>query len=147
MKNTVTLLTLSALFSMAFLTACSSSSEKLDDAKKDVTEANEKLEEAEDAYLSDIEEYKRETAAKIAANEQMIAEFEVLSASEKKANSAVYNQKVADLKADNEAMKIKMDNYTAQGDDQWKEFKQEFNDDMLELGRALNEFSINRKNK
>jgi outer membrane biogenesis lipoprotein LolB len=145
MKNTVTLLTLSALFSMAFLTACSSSSEKLDDAKKDVTEANEKLEEAEDAYLSDIEEYKKETAAKIAANEQMIAEFEVLSAKEKKANSAVYNQKVAELKTDNEAMKIKMDNYTAQGNDQWKEFKQEFNDDMLELGRALNEFSINRK--
>ncbi len=145
MKNTVTLLTLSALFSMAFLTACSSSSEKLDDAKKDVTEANEKLEEAEDAYLSDIEEYKKETAAKIAANEQMIAEFEVLSAKEKKTNSAVYNQKVAELKTDNEAMKIKMDNYTAQGNDQWKEFKQEFNDDMLELGRALNEFSINRK--
>lgn len=147
MKNTVKVLTISALFSMAFLTACSSSSEKLEDAKEDVTEANEKLDEAEIAYLNDIEEYKRETAAKIAANDQMIADFQVLSEKEKKANSADYQKKVAELKAENEAMKTKMDNYTAQGNEQWVEFKKEFGNDMVELGRALNDFSTNRKSK
>lgn len=147
MKNTLKVLTLSALFSMAFLTACSNSSEKLDEAREDVTEANEKLEEAEDAYLNDIEGYKRETAAKIEANDQMIADFQVLSAKEKRANSAEYQKKVAELKAENEAMKTKMDNYTAQGNDEWREFKEEFNNDMVELGRSLNEFSNNRKGK
>lgn len=147
MKNTVKVLTISALFSMAFLTACSSSSEKLEDAKEDVTEANEKLDEAEQAYLNDIEEYKRETAAKIAANDQMIADFELLSAKEKKENSAEYQKKVAELKAENEAMKTKMDNYTAQGNEQWVEFKEEFNNDMAELGRALNDFRTSRKSK
>ena len=101
MKKTVAVWTLSALFSMAFLTACSSSSEKLDEAKEEVTEANEKLEEAQETYLSDIEEYKKETAAKIAANEQMIDDLE-------KANSVQYKGKVAELKAENELMKIKM---------------------------------------
>lgn len=147
MKNTVKVLTISALFSMAFLTACSSSSEKLEDAKEDVTEANEKLDEAETAYVNDIEEYKKETAAKIAANDQMIADFQVLSEKEKKANSAEYQKKVMELKAENEAMKTKMDNYTAQGNEQWVEFKNEFNNDMAELGRALNDFSTNRKSK
>jgi len=102
MKKTVTVLTISALFSMAFLTACSSSSEKLEKAKEDVTEANEKLDEAKDAYLSDIDAYKKETTAKIAANDQMIADFGVLSAKEKKANSAEYKKKVEELKAEYE---------------------------------------------
>jgi hypothetical protein len=147
MKKTVTVLTISALFSMAFLTACNSSSEKLEDAKEDVTEANKELDEAKDAYLSDVEAYKKETTAKIAANDQMIADFAVLSAKEKKENSAEYQKKVDELKAENEAMRTKMDNYTPQGDYEWQEFKQEFNNDMMELGRALNEFSINRKAK
>ncbi|HLP54115.1 MAG TPA: hypothetical protein VK151_03765 [Fluviicola sp.] len=138
MKKTVAVWTLSALFSMAFLTACSSSSEKLDEAKEEVTEANEKLEEAQETYLSDIEEYKKETAAKIAANEQMIDDLE-------KANSVQYKGKVAELKAENELMKIKMDNYKAQGDDQWEEFKTEFNNDMIELGQELNEMATNHK--
>jgi hypothetical protein len=147
MKNTVKVLTISALFSMAFLTACSSSSEKLEDAKEDVTEANEKLDEAETAYMNDIEEYKKETAAKIAANDQMIADFQVLSEKEKKANSAEYQKKVMELKTENEAMRSKMENYTAQGNEQWVEFKKEFGNDMVELGRALNDFSTNRKSK
>ncbi len=132
MKKAVAVWSLSALFSMAFLTACSSSSEKLDEAKEDVTEANDKLEEAQEAYLSDIVEYKKETAAKIAVNEQLIADLE-------KANSAQHKGKVAELKAENELMKIKMDNYKAQGDGQWQEFKEEFNNDMIELGQELKE--------
>ncbi|MES2555257.1 MAG: hypothetical protein V4604_03850 [Bacteroidota bacterium] len=140
MKKTVAVWTLSTLFSMAFLTACSSSSEKLDEAKKDVVEANENLEEAQDAYLTDIAEYKKETSAKIAANEQLIADLE-------KANLAENRGKVAELKAENELMKVKMDNYRAQGDGQWQEFKKEFNEDMTELGRELNEITIKNKGK
>ncbi|MES2555259.1 MAG: hypothetical protein V4604_03860 [Bacteroidota bacterium] len=145
MKKTVTVFTISALFSMACLMSCSSPSEKLDKAQEEATEANEKLEKAEEAYLRDIEEYKQETAAKIAANEQMIADFSVLSEKEKKENLAEYQKKIDELRAENEALKVKMENYRAQGNFEWQEFKQEFNEQMLELGRELNDFRIKRR--
>src|SRR3989338_709767 len=112
MKKTITVLTLSALISMAFLMSCTSSSEELEKAEEGVTEANEKLDEANETYLREVEEYKQETRAKI---------------------------------ADNEVLKMKLENFGARSKAEWREFKKEFNEEMLELSHRLNEFRIKKR--
>ncbi|MDX1941107.1 MAG: hypothetical protein SFU99_11180, partial [Saprospiraceae bacterium] len=81
-----------ATFVMAtgiLLAGCNTSAQNVEKAQEDVEAANKKLEEANEAYLADVENYRRETAEKIAANDQSIAEF----------NTRIENEK-ADIKAD-----------------------------------------------
>ncbi|ASS49089.1 MAG: hypothetical protein A3D31_04840 [Candidatus Fluviicola riflensis] len=125
--------------------SCTSSSEELEKAEEGVTEANEKLDEANETYLREVEEYKQETRAKIADNEQTIADFLVLSEEEKKENQAAYRKGVEKLRAENEVLKMKLENFGARSKAEWREFKKEFNEEMLELSHRLNEFRIKKR--
>lgn len=145
MKKTITVMTFGALFAMAFITSCTSPAEEVEKAKQGVNEANENLDKAQEEYLREIEEYKRETAAKIEANEQEIADLLVLSEKEKKEARAAYKREVEEMRAENQALKEKMENYGAQGEYEWQEFKQEFEEEMIQLGKDLNDFRIKRR--
>lgn len=144
MKKSVTVLTICTFMSAAIFTSCNSPAEKVENAEENVTEANKELDEANEKYLLDIETFKIETAAKIDTNEKTINAFEALSDEKKKAASVDYKNKIAELKGKNLELKIKMENYNAEGSTQWESFKSDFNRDMMDLVRSLNEFTINR---
>ena len=48
-----------------------------------------------------------------------------------------YNRKVNDLQERNNRMKMRMEEYKADGRDNWENFKKEFRHDMDELGNAF----------
>lgn len=137
MKNSMLTLTLAICLAGGFLTSCKTSAEKVENAKDEVDAATQDLNKANKEYLADIEQYKRETADKIAANNQSIAEFNARMESEKAEVRADYQKKIASIVQKNSDMKKKMDEYKAEGKDQWEKFKSEFNRDMDELGKAF----------
>lgn len=139
---------LSLIFSALLLLAgtelisCNTSAEKVEKAEDKVKVANENLDEANAEYLADVEKFKLETNQKIDANAKSIADFNARIATDKKAAKTEYKEKIAALELKNTDMKKKMADYKADGKDGWAKFKEEFNHDMDELGKALKDFTI-----
>lgn len=133
----------SVLFMLAVIVgACSSPTEKVEDAKTDVVEANKELDEANAEYVADMEKYRTETAEKITANEVIIQDLNTRIVSQKKDTQVEYKQKVAELEQKNMEMKKKMDDYKQDGKENWEKFKTEFNRDMDELGKAFKDLTV-----
>jgi hypothetical protein len=127
-----------ALFAAAIAFAsCNTSADKVENAQKDVANANEKLDEAQEEYLNDMAQYKVETQRKIEANNQRIAEFNARVDSEKKEARADYKAKVAELEKRNTDMKMQLADYKADGKENWEKFKYEFNQSMENLEQGF----------
>ncbi len=127
----------SILLSGVFFASCSTSSEqKVKNAKDDLEEANE-------AYLEEMENYKAEKWAIIKANEVALADFKSNSTQEGTTMTEEYEELIADLEERNEAMKVKLKDYEDEGETKWKSFKKEFSHDMDELGTAFKDIFKN----
>ena len=121
----------------AILSSCNSSAEKLENAEQNVKEASLELNEAHREFLADIEKFKKEVAARIAANQEQIDDFKEKISNENKAAKAIYKEKIAVLEKRNSALEEKMEAYDEDGEEKWAKFKAEFNSDMDELGKAF----------
>ena len=74
MKKSICIFAATMFIGGSILTSCKSSTEKIDKAKENVSEAKQDLTKAEKDYSIAIEEFRKETNEKIAANEKNIAE-------------------------------------------------------------------------
>jgi tRNA G10 N-methylase Trm11 len=123
-------------------TSCNTPAEKVENAQENVVQANKDLDQANMEYIADIENYRVETANRIAANEQAIAEFNARMEHEKKAVRAEHKKKIAELEQKNRDMKKKLEDYKAEGKEKWEIFKTEFSHDMDELGKAFKDLTV-----
>ena len=94
MKKSILVFTSVTLLSGMVFLGCESSSEKVDTAEQAVTDANNELEQANQEYLADIENYRTETSSKIEANNQSIADFNLRIAKEKKKLKKITKRKL-----------------------------------------------------
>lgn len=60
-------------------------------------------------------------------------------AKEKKTVKAEYKEKIAELEAKNTDMKKKIEEYKLDGKDKWSTFKTDFDREMDELGKSIND--------
>lgn len=141
--KTSNLIMVSALISLATLTNCNTPAQKVEKAEVNVVEANKDLEKANQEYLTDIENYRLETADKLVINEKSIIEFNARIESRKKDATADYKAKVAELNKKNTDMRKRMDDYKADGKEKWESFKAEFNHDMEELAKSFEDLTVN----
>jgi hypothetical protein len=126
-------------------TGCNTPAEKVEHAQENVTEANNDLNKANEAYLADVETYRIETTNKINSNNQSIIDFNARIDGQKKEAKADYRKKVAELETKNSDMKKRMEDYKADSKENWESFKTEFNHDMDELGNAFRDLTIDNK--
>ncbi|MBC7411778.1 MAG: peptidase M23 [Bacteroidia bacterium] len=134
------------LFATTLVVAsCSTSSEKLEDAKENMVEAHEDLDKANETYLADVATYRIETADKINANNQSIIEFNARIENEKKDAKADYKKKITELEAKNSDMKKRLEEYKVDTKENWEIFKAEFNYDMEELGKSFKDLTVKNK--
>ncbi|MDO9000018.1 MAG: hypothetical protein Q7W45_09655 [Bacteroidota bacterium] len=138
MKKTILAIVASTFITGTILTSCSTPTEKMENAQQNVTEANKDLNKAQEEYIIDVENYRKETNAKIAANEKSISEFDVRIENEKKDAKADYKKKITELEQKNTDMKKKMDDYKLEGKEKWETFKSEFSREIEELGASIN---------
>lgn len=122
--------------------SCNSPVEKVKNAQEDVAVANENLDKANQEYIADISNYRKEVAQKIEANNASIADFKSRIEHEKKETRAEYMKKMEELEMKNSDAKKKMDEYNQEGKDNWEKFKTEFNHDMDELGKAFKDLTV-----
>ncbi len=142
MKKLIFTLTATILLTGAIFTSCNTAAEKVENAKEKSIKADEDFNTAKEEYLADVENFRIETAAKIEANKQMIADFNLKIVSAKKDARAYYVEQIAVLEQKNIAMKEKLDAYEVSGKDNWETFKTEFNKDMNDLGEAFKNFTV-----
>jgi hypothetical protein len=57
----------------------------------------------------------------------------------------LYAKKIEELEQKNKDIKIKVDSYKNDTSDDWELFKREYNHDMDQLNRAINEMAISNK--
>ena len=127
----------------ATLYSCGNSSSKLEDSKENVADAKADLAMANQEYLADVENYRKEVAAKIDENDKKLAELKVKARNEKRETKEAYDKKIAELEERNRSIREKMANYKDDGKDNWNNFKTEFNHDMDELGQAFKDVTVN----
>ena len=89
-----------------------------------------------------MENYRTTTAERIALNNQSIADFNLRVANEKNKVTVDYQNKIAELEQKNSDMKKRMDDYKADGKEQWETFKTEFSRDMDNLRQAFKDLTI-----
>ena len=73
MKTSIIKISALLLLSAVTFTQCNTPAEKVENAQENVNEANKNLDKANEDYLTDVANYKKETADRIAANDKMIA--------------------------------------------------------------------------
>lgn len=145
MKKPILKLTAIVVTASLLITSCNTPAEKVEHAQDNVSEANEDLNKANEAYLADVETYRTVTADKINANNQSIIDFNTRIENKKNEAKADYKKKVAELDAKNNDMKKRMEDYKADNKENWESFKTEFNHDMDELGKAFTDLTVNNK--
>lgn len=143
MKKSIFTIALITFATGTMLTSCSSPSEKVDSAKADIEAAQHDLDQAKQDYAEQYQKFKLESDEKITANEKLIADLKAYSQNKKKEAKITYDQTISSLEETNEAMKAKVRDYKEEGNEAWEAFKREFNHDMDELGKSINNLSQN----
>ncbi len=151
MKKAIFTLALTMFVAGTNLTSCKSTDQKkMDEAKENVEEAKQNVKEAEQnldtakmEYDSQYESFKNESEEKITANEDLISRLKEDAKKAKKETKVKYENAIADLEQRNDAMKTKLRDYKREGKEEWQSFKREFNHDMDELGKALEDLTKN----
>lgn len=145
MKKTFLVLVALAFVAAVPFSGCTNSAQKVDNAKDNVTQAKEDLDEANQAYLAEVEAFKKESEAKTVTYDQRIAELKAKVAKVTGKTKVGYQKQIAKLEKKNTEMKNMLKDYKEDGKDKWTSFKTEFNHDMDELGQALKDFTVDNK--
>lgn len=147
MKKTIFNITLVLLMVGAMLTSCQSSTNKVKDAKENMKDAEDDMVEAKqelDQAINDsIKQFKRESELKISAFEKSIIDFKAKIASGQEETKAVYEKKLDSLEQRKNELKKKLEDFKEERQDNWSEFKSEFNHDMDEIGKAFKDLTVN----
>ena len=143
MKKLLMSITATLFVTGLILISCNTPTEKVENAQKNVIEANSKLDVANEEYIKDVESYRMETADKININEEKITELKENFKNIKKESKAEYKKKLTELEQKNQSMKEKLANYKEEGKEKWMSFKAEFAHNMDEFGKAFSDFTKN----
>lgn len=90
-------------------------------------------------------EFKRDAELRIEANEKKIEELEAKMENADKKTRKEYKQRISELKERNKKQRDRLNGYNDNDNTKWDEFKREFNHDMDDLGKALDNFGENNK--
>lgn len=142
MKNSILILAAATFIAGATFSSCDTPKGDVLDAQENVAKANSNLDEATDNYIADIEQYRAETSEKIAVNDRTIVDLKASVENKDAATKAEYWKRIAELENKNRELKTRMDNYKADGKENWETFRSEFNHDMDGLGNAFRDVTV-----
>ena len=139
--------TLIMLLIAVVLTACSTKSkeaEKVDQVAMEVQAAKEKLEESNKKYAEEVSNYRVRMQMNINDNKLLILKLKEEKSVGRKEAVDVRNAQIDALEKQNEQMEARMSRFKdVENKDQWLEFKDEFDHNMDELGKAFKGLTVN----
>lgn len=134
MKESIITLAVCTFMAFSMLVNCNSRAEKVKHEQREEAEEKSDLANANQEYLANIENHRKQTSERIATNNQIIADFKVRVNNEKKDAKTDYLKKIAKIEGKNSDMKKRMNGYKANSKDNWETFKSDFDRDMDDLG-------------
>jgi len=153
MKNILFMLTIAMLIVSGSFIGCQSPTEKKEAAEKDLQNAKEDLQKAQNevadslhraATAEEYEAFKADAQIRINKNNDRIAELRVKKSKPGKTLDEYYESRITALEKRNRELKDKIDMYD-RSQSNWAEFKREFNHDMDELGKAIDDLFVDNK--
>lgn len=126
-----------ALATTLMVGSCNTPSQKVDKAKEEVAMAKDDLDKAREEYQAEIAKFKIEEGEKIAANEKLIADLKATIKDSKRAARTESAELVDAAEKQNRMLKTRLEDLNADSKDKWQSFKEEFNNDMSELGKSI----------
>lgn len=135
------------------LTSCQNTTKKEQAAQDNVENAKENLntakEELSDARKEASEEewdtFRADTDATITANEARITDLKASMNNTGKTIDVAYANRIAALEQKNKDIKSKIENYKNDSKEDWNSFKQEYDRDIDELGKAFKNLTVDNK--
>jgi peptidoglycan hydrolase CwlO-like protein len=148
-------ITITMLIGVVFFTACQSPKVKEDEAVENVQDAKEELEDVKldakveeqlqnEVSLEDWKIFKLESELKMKENDIRIAELKVKKRKSGKLLDPLFDKKIENLEQKNTDLKAKINAFD-KSQSNWEAFKREFKHDMDELGKAMNDLTIDNK--
>lgn len=154
MKKTIFIISIATSVVLgAILMGCQSSAQKEEAAQDKVQEAKQDLnavrhdintEAQKVATAEEWKEFKTKTEEMISNNEKSIAELKAKIKKAGKTLDAVRENKIDKLEQLNRDLKARLEAYEKNQSD-WQSFKDEFNHDMDELGKALKDLTVDNE--
>ena len=139
-KSTLRLSTFFVLISPAFL-GCDNLTENVKNIHEDTIEEDKDLNRANQIYMADIENYRKETGKTIDSNDQMIIDYKAKIDAKKEKCKYDYRQSVFKLELQNSYLKMKLDEYEPEGKENWEIFKAEYTSQLVELNKYFTGFA------
>lgn len=124
------------------LTGCNTQDNSQNISKDKVQNTKEAFTKVTLRMNSAIENFKAEQAKLIETNNKRIAEYKLELARENAKNKAILENKLSELEHKNIKLKKRLVDYKNNGNQKWVAFRDEFNHDMEELGKALSDLTI-----
>jgi len=124
----------------AILTTFDGTLPKVDSIQGNLAAGVSRFDKATRDYQADIEKVKEEAREQSMLNDQRLAA--VKAEIEEKKYDQQYMKKITALDKRNEDMKLKMEYYRADGIDNWKVFKGNFNRDMEKITKECKELAM-----
>jgi hypothetical protein len=122
--------------------SCSSADEKVQEAEVQLEVANDDLEKANAELESELAKYREDIQLQISSNQQKIADYGIKIKQYKNDVQLELKEKMLELEQKNMEMKNRLDNFKSEGNENWIQFKEEFNRDMSELGKSIDKLTV-----
>lgn len=119
--------------------SCNSPAENVQAAREDIANAKADLEKANKEYRVDTTDYKSAIMDQITFNEVHLIKLKEKFATN---TNSEYKDRINQLEQRNMELKIKIKSYSAERNGNWQLFKSSFSRDMDELGKALNDLTV-----
>jgi hypothetical protein len=116
--------------------------ENLKEEKKDVVVAKQDLKIAQIDSTSDYQKLTKESDIKFKSNEKSIADLRVSITKSNSKEMASDQTKVSALEVKNNNLKKELAEYKVEGQTKFTTFKSEFNHDLDQLAKELNDFKV-----
>src|SRR6188508_2923098 len=130
MKSRFLLLTVASASLVIALWGCHSNS-KMEDAKEKFGEAkDEMVEGTKEEVAKEYADFKASMEAQIETNNRKIEVLESKISDQSDATKEAYKAKIQDLKDKNAALKIRIQDYKTEQNNNWESFKREYKHDM-----------------
>lgn len=138
-KSIFVITTITIMFALTAL-SCDSNPDRMERAETSVIEAERDVDIAQTEIESEIRIYRQEIANDIRENNMAIAEIKEKIETEEGDIKETYETRIADLERNNDNLKRQIDNYRVTNRDHWNDFKQDFTNNMDDLGNSLDDF-------
>ena len=131
---------------LVFLSGCVSTDQKKEDAgnnsqvardNQNIEQNNEKKDDEKVATEVELKTFRLESELKIKNNEVSIAKLRLQINKQGSSYDGVYARRIDSLQLKNQNLRTRMGNYEKTHTD-WEKFKRDFNRDLNELGKTLN---------